>query len=208
MPRKIFNFQPGGIFHISNIGNNGEEIFSSRENYEFFLQKFSDSTCNIFEIIGYCLIPNQYHLLVAVKSIESIYTAYSLRKRIPIKMVALDEDEISIFLSQEVANVLNSYAKAYNRCYGRKGSLFRENFRKQPIREEELECIIAQFEYMPVNQGIVDIWEDWDYVSAKEKIDRKMGVIDWVKYGRFYADFKSVESKDDIKTNSVKIAIN
>ncbi|MBK9318728.1 MAG: hypothetical protein IPM91_07815 [Bacteroidetes bacterium] len=123
-------------------------------------------------------------------------------------MVALDEDEISIFLSQEVANVLNSYAKAYNRCYGRKGSLFRENFRKQPIKEEELKCILAQFKYMPVDQGLVDLWEDWDYSSVKELTDRKMGIIDWVKYGRFYADFKSNESKDDMNANSVKIAIN
>lgn len=192
MPRKIIGFCPDKIYHISNIGNTGEDIFISEENYIYFLRKFASYTRGIFEVIAYCLLPNQYHILLKVKKFHSLNLAYSRRKRIPAHKVELDMEEMSRFLSQEIGNFLNAYAKAFNKRHGRKGSLFRENFKKRPVDEMDVKSLIVKLQYIPVNQGFVDFWQEWKFSSGRKRIGHLEGVMNYEKFGKYY-DFDSLE---------------
>ncbi len=185
MPRQKFGFRTGKIYHVGNIGNTGERIFLDMGNYDYFLRKFKVSTSQIFEILAFCLVPNQYHLLIKVKSLENIKQAYSIRKRIPINRVCLNEEEISLFLSQEMGNFLNSYAKAFNKLNGRKGSLFRENFNKMPVEVKAINGIIMQFGQIPLRLGLTGPQVEWDYFQIDEKSAKKYKLMDREKYYQY-----------------------
>lgn len=56
------------FYHIYNRGVNGEVIFKSNRNFEFFLKKVKEYLIPVSEIYSYCLLPNHFHFLIRVKS--------------------------------------------------------------------------------------------------------------------------------------------
>ena len=59
-------FEPNHIYHIYNQGNNRQRIFFNRENYLFFLKKIREHILPFAEILAWCLMPNHFHLIIAV----------------------------------------------------------------------------------------------------------------------------------------------
>lgn len=210
MPRQKYSFEPGKIYHLSNIGNTVEAIFISNDNYNYFLRKLMLSCSGIFEIIAYSLLPNQYQLLVKMKTNDKLRLIYSLKKKVPVLMVKLNSREMSQFLSQEIGNFLNAYAKAFNRCHGRKGSLFRENFRKCPIDYRKLSQTVKVLCYIPVIQGYANTIHDWEYCFINQNIDRVGSIVNWKKYRHYYKFGDHETDKEEIINliHSEKILIN
>ena len=52
------------IIHLYNQGNNRRTIFYNRENYLFFLKKLRKHLPPFCEILCYCLMPNQFHVMI------------------------------------------------------------------------------------------------------------------------------------------------
>ncbi len=198
MPRKRHEFEEGKIYHLSNIGNTGEEIFISDQNYEYFLQKLTARATGVFEIIGYSLIRNQYHLIIKIKPEKTLFTAYATRKKIPIHLVVLDKEELSMFISQEIGNFLNAYAKAFNKEQGRKGSLFRENFRKVPLDQNNVQEVLEKFKYLIAMQNNESKVDTWKYCSHFELNNGCRRVIDWKKCRKYYTRrFETLAEKEN-----------
>lgn len=61
-------FSNGKIYHIFNRGNNSQTIFSSIENYDYFLSKIEEYIKPYASILAWCLMPNHFHLMIKVKS--------------------------------------------------------------------------------------------------------------------------------------------
>ena len=59
------HFQPNGIYHLYNRGNNKQLIFFSNENYLFFLKKINAQLKPICDILCWCLMPNHFHLIIS-----------------------------------------------------------------------------------------------------------------------------------------------
>lgn len=135
MPRKSTSFKPGAYYYLCNIGNTGESIFDGSGNHRYFKQQLSGRMGSLLEIVAWCLIQNQYHLIVRIKS------AYRLRKLI--KQMArgdirkITTEEYSRFISERIGGMLGGYAKAYNKMNNRKGSLFRESFTKIELKTSQ-----------------------------------------------------------------------
>ncbi|MEI6060688.1 MAG: hypothetical protein WCR72_08265 [Bacteroidota bacterium] len=72
-------FEPGGIYHIYNQGNNRQKVFYSRENYIYFLRKLRIYILPFADVLAWCLMPNHFHLMVEVRKVEveSIAPAFS-----------------------------------------------------------------------------------------------------------------------------------
>ena len=66
---------PNHFFHIFNRGINGQKIFYTEENYAYFLKKYAKKTKAYLDTYAYCLLPNHFHFLVKVKSIDAILLA-------------------------------------------------------------------------------------------------------------------------------------
>ena len=63
-------FESNHIYHIYNRGNNSQNIFFTRDNYLFFLEKIRKHILPYADVLAWCLMPNHFHLMVYVKVTE------------------------------------------------------------------------------------------------------------------------------------------
>ncbi len=163
-------FYDGQIFHIYNQGNNREKIFYTEDNYDYFLKKIRTFVLPHADILAYCLMPNHFHLLVYVYSLEIKMPGDKWRS-----------------LNESIGIILRSYTNAINKQEQRSGSLFRQNTK---IEDGWINDVITSngkyekylftadqsygrvcFEYIhenPVKAELVKKQEDWTYSSAKD----------------------------------------
>ena len=62
--------EEGQFYHIYNRGINGENLFKEERNYAYFLQQYAKYLEPVVQTFAYCLLPNHFHLLVRVKTLE------------------------------------------------------------------------------------------------------------------------------------------
>jgi len=171
------NFEYEYVYHIYSNANGRDLIFREEENYKYFLDKLVKYIVPIAEIYAYCLMPNHFHLLVRFKSEDQIP----------------NEDEHK-YLMKQFSNLLNGYAKAYNKRYNRKGSLFLDYLKRKRVNDNTY--LIKLFHYIhnnPVNHGFVEDIKDWKYSSYHSYInlakETKIERTEMMKYFDTVNDF-------------------
>lgn len=139
------DFYPTQLFHIYNQGNNRETLFYGHHNFHYFLWKMKGHLLPFGDLVAYCLMPNHFHWLFYVRSIEitrkeywshldeiefkrrtakgetNIWESIQSRKR---KRVADPNDNIT--LNSAIGDLQRGYTRAFNKERGRTGSLFRQ----------------------------------------------------------------------------------
>ena len=60
-------FEPNGIYHLYNRGNQKTKVFFEPRNYLFFLEKARKHIIPSADILAYCLMPNHFHFMIRVK---------------------------------------------------------------------------------------------------------------------------------------------
>lgn len=53
--------QENQFYHFYNQGNNGAQLFYSRDNYLYFLKHFRKFVFPFCDVICFCLMPNHFH---------------------------------------------------------------------------------------------------------------------------------------------------
>ena len=143
------NFEFESVYHIFSHVNGKELIFREETNYQFFLKQLDKYVTQIADIYAYCLLPNHFHLLLRFKNIEGVNV----------------EDEHQS-LMKNFGNFLNSYAKAFNKKYNRKGALFLNAVKRKKISDEKyLLKVLHYIHNNPVNHGFVNKIDQWKYSS-------------------------------------------
>lgn len=67
-------FAEGHIYHVYNRRNNLQTVFFSHENYLFFLDKLRKYILPHADVLAWCLMPNHFHLMIAVKQVEVTFS--------------------------------------------------------------------------------------------------------------------------------------
>lgn len=156
MPYRIIPFISGEFYHLYNRGLEKRDIFTQSRDYSHFIQtflyyqiqnpkpKFStfrrnkifpvDHSKKIVEIIGYCLMPNHFHLLVK----------------------QLKEGGISEFMRRFIL----SYIKFRNLKYNHQGPLFNGSFKAVLIESDEQ--LIHTSRYIHLNPLVSLLVKDLD----------------------------------------------
>ncbi len=160
MPRRSVTFSPGCYYHLYNRGNNRQDIFFERENYLYFLQQFRHYLLGeTLQVLAYCLMPNHYHFLVCLRSQD---------------------------LSKQMHAFSLSYTKAINCRYERCGSLFQGRFRaihvnsdslSERLRQRYLLHLSRYIHLNPVEAGLVQRPEEWEFSSYLEYADLRQGTL-------------------------------
>lgn len=90
-----------------------------KENYRYFLEKYSLYVHPVVETFAYCLMPNHLHLMVRVRGEGEVLEFLRLKK--PTLALNLQGFEnfggLSGLISQQFSNLFNTYSKAYNKRY-------------------------------------------------------------------------------------------
>ncbi len=180
---------PDTYYHIYNHANGDDLLFRCDENYRFFLEKFYLHILPIADVYAYCLMPNHFHFMIKIKSINDLLQAPAFEKlsnQIDIEKNVDDLLLIQRMVSKVFGNLFNSYTQSFNKVYKRRGSLFLKNFKSKSADsisyKKQLLCYIHK---NPIKHGFTQTIEDWKwtsyhhYLSDAETIVKRIEALDW-----------------------------
>ena len=141
MPRMPRSFEPGGYYHITARGNNGQDIVVDDDDCATFVVLASRMAARFrLDVHAWCLMTNHYHLIVEAKSGDVSAAFHYLNGR---------------------------YARHFNERHGRTGHLFGGRFRATVLEDERhFESACAYVLLNPVRAGLVPTAEDWRWAGA------------------------------------------
>jgi REP element-mobilizing transposase RayT len=181
--------QPSTYFHIYNHANGDEDLFRNPENYRYFLQQYHKHVDAIADTYSFCLMPNHFHLLVRIKSVEL------LNSHLPGFENLEGVGAASNLLSKQFSNFFNSYTKSFNKMYDRQGSLFLKNFKRKTITTPDyLIACILYIHLNPVKQGFRLHPKDWESSSYQDFHLLRPGVLNSL-FGNEEKYFEAHEEK-------------
>lgn len=173
------------IYHIYNQGNNRQKIFFNRENYLYFVKKISEHIIPFADVLAWCLMPNHFHLIIAVRGLD-------LNERGTPSHPVIPTTNGNYQLNNSIATMLRSYTRAINIQQRRSGSLFREGTKAvwlgslasekhkyqnrlasrveadQSLAEEQLQTCFRYIHNNPVKAMLVSQKIDWEFSSASD----------------------------------------
>ena len=157
------------FYHIYNHAVGNERLFSSEKNYLHFLKLCDKYLSGFVDVYAYCLMPNHFHFIIKVKSLEEIMiTDVALRGlQTPRRADGVFQNiDIPKIISKQFSHLFNSYAQAYNKQQNRKGSLFNNRYkRKQITTDAYLVNLIHYIHYNPIEANLCNSISDWKYSS-------------------------------------------
>jgi putative transposase len=143
MPRTARASVGGVCYHVINRGNDRREVFLKDEDYEAFLKAIGHASVEIpMPVLGFCLMPNHFHLAVLPK----------------------DDGDLSRWMHW----LLNTHVRRYHKHYGGSGHIWQGRFKAFPIQEDEhLLTVLRYIERNPVRAKLVRRAERWHWSSAR-----------------------------------------
>ena len=154
---------PGNIYHLFSRAVGNEKLFISKDNYLFFLQKLKQHTAGVCQLYCYVLLPNHFHLVARINEEERIIEYFKVIKKVTFDPIKYD---IADFIMERFSNFLNSYTKAFNKIYQRKGSLFMDYLRRSKVeKDSDLTTYIWYIHKNPVHHQITQVVGDWKHDS-------------------------------------------
>ncbi len=138
----------GHYYHIYNRGINGCDLFTSEENYQYFLSLYEKYIDSIAETFAFVLMPNHFHILIKLKD-DICYkhkNANSSMDAVRFSEIKWETKNLSASESAEshiipnphlhFSHFFNAYTKYINRRNKRHGSLFERAFKRKLITDE------------------------------------------------------------------------
>lgn len=191
--------QPDTIFHIYNHANGAENLFKEKKNYPFFLSKYHHYIDAIADTFAYCLMPNHFHLMLRVRDEPTLSEFFNKQKSQKSEV----SENLGLLLSRQFSRLFNSYTKAFNKTYNRKGSLFMSNFKRKAVDSDYyITALISYIHQNPVHHGFIKDPFTWPYSSINSfdasnlsRIQKE--VIDW--FGSYSEYVKFHEQPVDLE---------
>lgn len=143
------------VFHVYNRGVDRQQLFFSDFYYTHFLtltEQFLDQA--ELRLLGYCLMPNHFHLMV--KQLKSLAISYFMER------------------------LAGAYVKTVNVSQKRVGHLLQGRYGIKCVWAESGIPVLANYLHQnPVKAGLVVRPEDWLYSSCREYFnERPAGILD------------------------------
>jgi putative transposase len=137
MPRPLRPIDDGLIYHVINRGNNRQNVFHKDADFMAFLKALADlKERKPFELYGYCLLNNHFHLLIK-----------------PL------EDPISRIMQ----SLLVSHTQRYHKHHRSGGHVWQGRFKSPVIQNDDpLLTVLRYIEANPVRRANIVARED-DY---------------------------------------------
>ena len=168
---------PNQYYHLYNHAVGRDNFFNNDDNYRYFLKKYTQYIYPICQTFAYCLMPNHFHLLIRVRG-EEVLLSQAQRLH-PNKLLVEAEFSYLEFAMQQFSNFFNSYTKAYNKLYGRRGALFVDYLKRRRVEGEAYFIrVIHYIHYNPVHHQFCKNVADWPYSSYQAMLSQKESRIE------------------------------
>lgn len=142
MPRPLRPIDDGLIYHVINRGNNRQDVFRKPDDFRAFLQVLGElKDRKPFELYGYCLLDNHFHLLLRPRGGS---------------------------VSRILQSLLVSHTQRYHRHYQSGGHVWQGRFKSPVIQSDEhLLTVLRYIEANPLRAQIVKRAEDYPWSSYR-----------------------------------------
>ena len=142
MPRQARVVAAGVPHHVTQRGNNRQDIFLLDEDRQLYLDTLR-AYCRRYEltVLGYCLMTNHVHLTAIPQRADS--------------------------LAQALGNTHQLHAQRFNRRYRRSGHVWQNRFYSCPLGPGRTAAALAYGDLNPVRAGLVGGAEKWPWSSAR-----------------------------------------
>ncbi len=163
-------FENDGIYHIYNRSVDRKPMFTSDENYRYFIRQFDKYMSDYIKIYAYNLLGNHFHFMIKVNDLTDLTTfKKSANLKLPNKQKTTHD-----IVSHQFKKLFQSYAMAFNKEQNRIGTLFQTPFKRVRVEDgnylRELACYIntnAQ------KHNLVKDFRDWKWSSYHNTISNK-----------------------------------
>jgi putative transposase len=196
---------PNKIYHLFNHAVGDENLFRTKENYRFFLAKYSQYITPVARTFAYNLMPNHFHFAIQVRDEVALNTYYRELKEVS------PDDEVSLvypeFVIQQFSNLFNGYVKAFNKVFNRKGALLLDYMKRREVKNmNDLVNLIIYIHDNAAHHGFCKNGDEWEFSShdtflsnGKTKLDRDQ-VLKWFGgkdiFIKAHSDFKGNLNED------------
>src|SRR5579872_2678162 len=141
MPRRPRVVIPGAPHHVTQRGNNRQDVFHSNDDRKLYLKLLDQQAeRHKLRVLGWCLMTNHVHLIV------------------------IPEDAASMALALGQAH--SQYALAMNRRRESVGHLWQNRFRSCALQGSHLFRALRYVELNPVRAGLAPSGWEWAWSSA------------------------------------------
>ena len=130
-------------YHVYNRTNNKELLFRNDNDRKLFLERLTEYILPYTDIFAYSLLGNHFHLLLRVKSLDSITEVIKdilPRNQLNFQKAFLKtskkERSVEKILENQFSRFFSSYAKLFNSTHKREGNLFTRRFKRILIKNE------------------------------------------------------------------------
>ncbi len=142
MPRPLRPIDGGLIYHVINRGNNRQTVFRKQTDFRAFLAALADlKVRKPFQLYGYCLMNNHFHLLLRATETP---------------------------ISRIVQSLLVSHTQRYHKHYRSGGHVWQGRFKSPVIQNDEhLLTVLRYIEANPLRAGLVERAEEYPWSSYR-----------------------------------------
>ena len=170
------------IYHITGHAVGNEKLFLNNDNYNFFLKRYIKYITPVADTFAYSLLPNHFHFLIQIKPYAQLLESYKIIKPHGKEAEGWQPD----FVMQQFSNLLNSYAKSFNKKNNRKGALFMDYLRRAEVSTDgQYSATVFYIHKNAVHHGYCKLIPDWLWSSYNSilsnvatKLERQK-VLDW-----------------------------
>jgi putative transposase len=140
MPRPLRPIADGLVYHVINRGNNRQNVFRKSADFQAFLQALADLKLRKpFQLYGYCLLNNHFHLLI--RPTEAT-------------------------ISRIVQSLLVSHTQRYHKHHRSGGHVWQGRFKSPVVQSDEhLLSVLRYIEANPLRAAIVSCCDDYPWSS-------------------------------------------
>jgi putative transposase len=141
MPRTARIVIPDCPHHVTQRGNNRQDVFFVDEDRQFFLNLLAESCQREGLLVqAYCLMSNHFHLVATPKRAQSLHLVFK--------------------------RVGQLYTQYVNKLHGRSGHLWQDRFYSCPLDEPHYWTAMAYVERNPVRAALTGDACQWAWSSA------------------------------------------
>ena len=154
MPRLPRQKSDSGIYHIMLRGINQQVIFEDDEDYFEFVERLKKyKAVSGYKVFAYCLMSNHIHILIKV-----------------------EKEDLDLIMKR----IAGSYVYWYNWKYYRRGHLFQDRFKSEPINDDlHLLTVLRYIHQNPVKAGIVQNIDNYRFSSYNDYMDEESDIVDY-----------------------------
>ncbi len=163
------------VYHIFNRGNNYENIFVDKGDYQNFMEFYYIYIDSIADTYAYCLLRNHFHVLLRVKNESQIGYFNSddaCSENLAKKWKTYFPEKSGLKFQKkpkphgQFQHLFASYTKYFNKKHGRAGSLFTKTYKRVMVDSRKyFTNLIVYLHNNPVKHGFTEHAGDYPWSS-------------------------------------------